>query len=104
MNDDAKALAFYQAAFRREAPPYVPARIRLLSDVYGDPPFRGAGASAGEHDCQSNRWGAIAVRDREGKLLGIKPSEYEPIAWRANLAEQNAGGALAPEGKQHDSD
>lgn len=41
-------------------------------------------AEAGEHDCYSNKWGAISVRASNGKLLGIRPTEFEPLAWREN--------------------
>lgn len=28
--------------------------------------------------------GAISVRASNGKLLGIRPTEFEPLAWREN--------------------
>ena len=86
MTDEQKALAYYKAAVEQEAPPFVPARVRVLRETFGDPPFRGAGVEAGEHDCNCNKWGAVDVTDRSGKRLGLRPREFEPIAWRENVA------------------
>lgn len=91
MTDDQKALSYYKAAVEQESPPFVPSRVRVLREVFGDPPFRGAGVAAGEHDCNCNKWGAVDVIDRAGQRLGLRPKEFEPIAWRENVAP-NAGG------------
>lgn len=84
MTDEQKATAYYKAGMLKQAPPWVPARVKVLRDQYGDPPFRGAGVPAGEHDCQSNKWGAVSVIARDGKALGLRLDEFEPLAWREN--------------------
>lgn len=82
------ALAYYKNAVLREAPPYVPARVKLHSRVHGDGPFHSTFADAGEHDCQCNRWGAVSVRATNGRLLGVKPAEFEVVTWRPNTDAQ----------------
>ena len=82
-----KALEYYRAALEQRAPRWVPSRVRLAREVFGDPPWRGAGVAAGEYDCNCNEWGAVEVVDRAGKRLGLRPREFEPIAWRENIAE-----------------
>jgi hypothetical protein len=84
VTDEQKALAYYKSAVEQVAPPWVPVRVRVLRQVFGDPPFRGAGVAPGDHDCTCNTWGAVAVLDRAGQLLGLRPAEFEPIAWREN--------------------
>lgn len=85
MSDDQKAAAYYKAGLLKEAPPFVPSRVRVLREQFGDFPFRGAGVAAGEHDCQSNKWGAVSVIARDGNALGLRPDEFEPLAWRENV-------------------
>ena len=92
MTDDQKAAAYYKAGMLKEAPPFVPARVRVLKEQFGDAPFLGAGVSVGEHDCQCNKWGAVSVSARDGKLLGLRLGEFEPVAWRRNDTPKNAGG------------
>lgn len=84
MTDDQKAAAYYKAGALRQAPPFVPAKVRVLNEQFGDGPFRGAGVPAGEHDCSANAWGAVSVLDRAGKPLGLRLDEFEPLAWVAN--------------------
>lgn len=84
MTDEQKAAAYYKAAFHKMAPLFVPARVRVVRDVFGDFPFRGAGVPAGEHNCFCNQWGAVSVKDRDGELLGLRPGEFEPLSWREN--------------------
>ena len=84
MTDTEKALAYYKSGMLNEAPPYVPERVKLHSRVRGDGPFAGTFADAGEHDCESNRWGAISVRATNGKMLGVRPAEFDVVAWRSN--------------------
>lgn len=86
MTDTEKALAYYKSGMLHEAPPYVPARVTLHSRVRGDGPFAATFADAGEHDCDSNRWGAISVRATNGQMLGVKPAEFDVVAWRSNTA------------------
>ena len=78
MTDDQKAAAYYRSG--------------MLKEQFGDGPFRGAGVSAGEHDCRCNKWGAVSVSARDGKLLGLRPDEFEPVAWRESGADRTTGG------------
>ncbi len=84
MTDDQKAAAYYKAGLLQKAPPFVPARVRVLREQFGDAPFRGAGVAAGECDCQCNKWGAVSVIARDGKPLGLRLDEFEPVAWVEN--------------------
>ena len=84
MSDSQKAAAYYKAVILKKAPPWVPARVRVLREQFGDVPFRGAGVAAGEHECQCNRWGAVSVLARDGEGLGLRLDEFEPVAWREN--------------------
>lgn len=86
MTDDEMALDYYRSAFRDERPGYVPARVRVPFRVRGDDPFRMTFVTSGDYDCACNQWGAVAVRTASGEWLGLKPSEFEVLAWRANEA------------------
>jgi hypothetical protein len=84
MTDQEKALAYYRAGVEKGIPPFVPARVRLHSRVCGDWPFGATFADAGEHACESNRYGAVSVLATDGTMLGVKPAEFEVVAWREN--------------------
>ena len=76
---------YYRAGLEQRAPRVVPSRVRLLKRVRGDFPIGHTTiAEVGDHDCASNKWGALSVRASNGQMLGIKPSEFDPIAWREN--------------------
>ena len=90
MTDDQKQIAYYKSGMLKELPPFVPSRVRVLKETFGDWPFRGAGVAAGECDCASNRYGAVSVLDRAGEGLGLKLNEFEPIEWRANETPEQA--------------
>lgn len=92
MTDGEMALNYYRAGIEQRRPDYVPARVRLPAAVRGDFPFSHTMALTGDHDCESNQWGALSVRASDGSMLGIKPAEFEPIAWRHNA---KAHGRLA---------
>ena len=78
MTNEAAALEYYRAGLEKRAPLYVPARVRLPKMVTGDFPIgHRMVAEAGEHDCYSNKWGAISVRASNGKLLGIRLNSRE---------------------------
>lgn len=82
-----KALNYYRAGLEHRRPAYVPARVRLEIAVCADVPQGDDGefiAYAGDYDCQSNQWGAISVRAKNGNLLGIKPCEFDVLEWRDN--------------------
>lgn len=85
MTDEQKEAAYYEAAARKEVPAFVPAIVRLKNELFGDFPFRGAGVAAGDHSCTCNRWGAVAVKDRAGELLGLRIAEFEPLVWQENI-------------------
>jgi hypothetical protein len=80
MTNDQKAAAYYKAGMLRQAPQFVPAKVRVLREQFGDAPFLGAGVAAGE-DCSTNAWGAVSVLDRAGKPLGLRLDEFEPLVW-----------------------
>ena len=89
------ALDYYRAAVEQRAPKWVPARVRLDGPVRGDYPIGHTTlAEAGDHDCESNRWGAVSVRATNGQMLGVKPSEFEPIAWRENVPADPCPGCM----------
>lgn len=88
--DMEKALNYYRSAFENRRPDFVPAKVMLLTRVRADLPFlssdgQGFYAGPGEAECESNQWGAISVRAANGKMLGVKPGEFEVIEWRANI-------------------
>lgn len=83
-SDLEKALNYYRSALAHKRPDFVPSRVRLPAPVMGDGIFRSTFADIGEHDCQSNQWGAISVIATNGQSLGIKPAEFEVIQWREN--------------------
>jgi hypothetical protein len=71
------------------APDWIPSRIKLPRDVRGDVPVgHMVVASAGEHECQCNVWGAISVTADDGQPLGIKPGEYEILEFCWNEKKQ----------------
>ena len=79
------ALDYYRAGLEHRAPKWVPSRVRFPARVRGDYPFGHTTlAEAGDHDCESNRYGALSVIATDGTLLGIKPAEFEPLEWREN--------------------
>lgn len=103
MTDIEKSLNYYRSAAENKRPDYIPARVNLMDKVRSDFPMfseegRGYYAEAGEHDCESNQYGAISVRAKNGKMLGVKPCEFEVVAWRLNVSSSptaagDAGGA-----------
>jgi hypothetical protein len=87
LSDCMKALDYYRAGLEQRAPKWVPCRVLLEGPVRGDYPIGHTTlAEAGEHDCESNRYGAISVRATNGQMLGVKPAEFEPLEWRKNEA------------------
>lgn len=94
IQDTDKALNYYRSAFESKRPDFVPARVMLLRRVRADLPFlsgQGFYAGPGEADCESNQWGAISVLAANGKMIGVKPGEFEVLAWRANEEVQARG-------------
>lgn len=98
MNHDQKAAAFYRAGVEKKEPPHVPCRVLVLTEVFGDFPFRGAGVAPGAMDCISNRLGAISVVARDGLLLGLKPGEFDVLEWRENTPPDTQTRDLFSEG------
>ena len=67
MINEQKALSYYRAIVEKRRPEWVPSRVRLDRDIYGDAPFLGAGAAASEHNSVAD-W-CISIYDRKGKTL-----------------------------------
>jgi hypothetical protein len=85
LRDAACAVDYFSAHHFKRPPAWVPCRIKLDSDLSGDFPIgHDTKAEAGEHDCDSNQWGAMSVRATNGRMLGVKPSECQIIGWRRN--------------------
>jgi hypothetical protein len=85
LSDCMKALDYYRAGLEQRAAKWVPCRVLLEGPVRGDYPIGHTTlAEAGEHDCESNRYGAISVIATNGQRLGVKPAEFEPLEWRKN--------------------
>lgn len=85
LSEAACAVDYYSAASQQRAPLWVPSRIRLPMPLRGDFPFgHNTMADAGDHDCDCNKWGAVSVRASNGQMLGVKPAEFHPLAWRRN--------------------
>lgn len=83
----AKELDYLRAAREDRKPAWVPARVWLAGPVRGDYPIgHRTIAHEGEYECQSNRYGAVSVRAENGQWLGVKPAEFEVVAWRENKA------------------
>jgi len=88
MNNTEKALNYYRSAVEGKRPDFVPARVVLPHRVRADAPFGRLGtgyyAEAGPYDCESNKWGAVSVLAENGQKLGVKPSEFDVVEWKAN--------------------
>jgi len=86
LSDCMKALDYYRAGLEQRAPKWVPCRVLLEHPVRSDFPMVACltMAEAGEHECESNRYGAISVRGTNGQMLGVNPAEFEPLEWRKN--------------------
>ena len=83
----AKELDYLRAAREGRKPAWVPARVWLAGPVRGDYPIgHRTIAHEGEYECQSNRYGAVSVRAENGQWLGVKPAEFEVVAWREKKA------------------
>lgn len=54
-----------------------PWRVRLPLTVRGDFPFQDTFAVPGVYVAEHNDYGAVSVRAGNGKLLGVKPDEFE---------------------------
>jgi hypothetical protein len=99
LSDDMhRAAAFYLVAHMQNRrgndtrPPMVPARVRIIQRVTGDPPWgHETTVDPGEYDVACNRWGAVSVVASDGNLLGLRLDEFEPIAWRKNHLDDEAG-------------
>jgi hypothetical protein len=94
LEEGVRALEYYQAIAQQRAPKWVPARVYLPDAVRGD----GLGGAddvvdAGEHDCQSNQWGAVSVEVSKGRRLGVRLYEFEVVAWVLNTASPKGGAA-----------
>ena len=88
----AKAADYYKAGILQRQdlsrmPRYVPCRVRLDRRISGDWPIgHTSQAGPGEMECTTNKYGAVSVRAEDGKQLGLKLDEFEPIEWAENPA------------------
>lgn len=88
MTNQEKELAYYKIATTQSRtgakPPHVPCYIsvhqRVCSEIPGDPTY----VTPGEHDCECNPFGAVSVKAINGEMLGLRPDEFEIIAWKVN--------------------
>lgn len=79
------AADYYRAGMEKRAPKWVPARVKVASEVRGDFPVgHMTVVAAGDHDCHCNKWGAVSVAASNGKQLGLRPAEFEVLAWQPN--------------------
>lgn len=85
LHEAACAVDYFSAHHFKRMPAWVPCRIKLDKPITGDFPFGPeTRAEEGEHDCDSNGYGAMSVRATNGRTLGVKPSECQIIGWRRN--------------------
>ena len=83
-----RAVEYYRAGQEQRAPKWVPSKVWLAGPVRGDYPIGHTTiANEGEYDCESNRYGAVSVVAENGQRLGVKPSEFEVVAWRENTPD-----------------
>lgn len=78
------AVDYYRAGSSGIKPKYVPCRVRIHDVAMGDHPFQGTCAPAGDYDCTANPYGAVSITATNGQQLGLRLSEFEPIAWALN--------------------
>jgi hypothetical protein len=83
------SLAYYHTAATQSKtkalPKYVPCRVRVLRIVRGDGPWVACHVDPGEYECRCNKYGAVSVTASDGKELGLRLDEFEPIAWAKNV-------------------
>lgn len=84
--DHEKAAAYYKAAATNARPMFVPVRIRIVQTVRGDGMDWNTRVAPGEYDCSCNQYGAVSVKASNGRILGVRLTEFEPVAWAANHA------------------
>ena len=70
-----------------DIPSRVPSKVRVYGLVHGDGPFRATQVAPGEYPCSCNRFGAVSVMATNGKMLGLKPHEFESLAWIENAIQ-----------------
>ena len=87
------AREYYEAAFKKRQPLWVPATVMVLREVRPDLPFFSAGCiKPGPTAVECNQWGAVAARDSKGQLLGLKPDEFDVLTWRAAQGQGDGRG------------
>ena len=85
LHEAACAVDYFSAHHFKRMPAWLPSRIKLDSDLSGDFPIgHDTKVEAGEHDCDSNAYGAMSVRASNGRMLGVMPNECQIIGWRLN--------------------
>lgn len=87
LDEAARAIDYFSSHFGNRKPQWVPSRISLPVAITSDEPFEEGPeerVDAGEHDCDSNQWGAMSVSTGNGQWLGVMPNECQIIGWRRN--------------------
>jgi len=88
MTDQEKSIAYYRTAATQarthERPKHIPCRVRITRTVRGDGPCCGTQIGPGDYDCHCNGLGAVSVTATNGRILGLRLDEFEPIAWAEN--------------------
>lgn len=62
----------------------VPLLVRLDRTIRGDFPFHKTAAHPGDYLCEVNPRGAVSVLAENGKRLGLKPGEFQVLAWKGD--------------------
>lgn len=86
-----KEQIYLDAARKQDAPDWVPAKIVMLRTVRADrsglvpiEQRKRIVATGGEvYETEVNQWGAVSAKTKGG-LLGVKPNEFEVVAWKRN--------------------
>lgn len=91
LTNEQKALSYYKAGESQvvgerdwQRPEWVPKRVVLSGIVRGDGPWYSVFAQAGEHEVESNQFGAVSTRATNGEMLGLRLSEFKVIEWTRN--------------------
>jgi hypothetical protein len=84
MTTDQMAASYYRACHAKQRPEFVPQTVMVLREVRSDMPFMSRGSVApGLHAVECNQWGAVSAFASDGKLLGLRPNEFDVLTWSA---------------------
>ena len=69
----------------RTIPERIPTRVRVPKTISGEwPVFHDTVVLPGDYDADCNKYGAVSIRATNGKMLGLKPDEFEVLEWVDN--------------------